>query len=116
MVREETSNLLRQIAELLRVAVPPQKWLTEHRYRTRQNPRSVVQKACYLLLPCEGLKKDVNLLGQPQAGRRAAIVSEFHFPDLPKLLIQDAPVSSRAERMALPWAWVLPWAWGLATG
>ena len=27
-----------------------------------------------------------------------------HFSDLPKFLIQDAPVSSSAERIALPWA------------
>jgi hypothetical protein len=39
--------------------------------------------------------------------KRAAIVSEFHFRDLSKLLIQDAPTSSRAERRALPSAWGL---------
>jgi hypothetical protein len=31
--------------------------------------------------------------------------SEFYLPGLPRFLIQAAPVSSRAERMALPWVW-----------
>ena len=31
--------------------------------------------------------------------------SEFYRPGLFRFFIQAAPVSSRAERMALPWAW-----------
>jgi hypothetical protein len=32
------------------------------------------------------------------------LVSPFYFSDLPKFLIQDAPVSSSAERIASRWA------------
>lgn len=54
MTWEETSNLLRQIYPNCYESRHLRKqWLTEHRYRKRQNPRS-----CYLRLPCEGLKKD----------------------------------------------------------
>ena len=57
MTWEETSNLLRQIyPNCYESRDLRKKWLTD--YRRRQNPRSSRTNGCYLLLPCEGLKKD----------------------------------------------------------
>ena len=59
MTWEETSNLLRQIYpncyELRHLRKNRSRSIAIVRGKTHGQ---VVQKACYLLLPCEGLKKD----------------------------------------------------------
>jgi predicted XRE-type DNA-binding protein len=69
--------------------------------RNRSGNLSVERPMDFLIAPGQAIEITVR----PTRKDHDGLFPSFYRSRLPRSLIQAAPVSSRAERMALPWGW-----------